>query len=127
MPSLPSSNKSLAYTVSSTPPHLSHTAVTPPGPNELLIRVHAAAINPADIQIWGSPLVGWLTGKEKGIGRDYAGEIVGVGERLRTAWEEGERVFGLFMRPVRILLVRRPVSATRNIWGKLLTVRGVDG
>jgi NADPH:quinone reductase-like Zn-dependent oxidoreductase len=101
MPSLPSSNKTLAYTLPNTHPHISHTAIPPPGPNELLIKVHAAAINPVDIQIWGSPLVGWLTGKkEKGIGRDYAGEIVGVGEQLRTQWEEGERVFGLFMRPM---------------------------
>jgi NADPH:quinone reductase-like Zn-dependent oxidoreductase len=107
MSSVITSNKSLTYTQPSTSPHINHTPVTPPGPNELLIKVHAAAINPADIQIWASPLVGWLAGrKEKGIGRDYAGEIVRVGERLKTKWYEGDRVFGLFMKPVCVLCLQ---------------------
>jgi len=105
MSSVATSNKSLTYTQPSTSPHINHTPITPPGPNELLIKVHAAAINPADIQIWGSQLVGWFAGtKEKGIGRDYAGEIVRVGEGLKTKWSEGDRVFGLFMRPVCLLV-----------------------
>lgn len=99
--SLPSSNTSLTYTHPSTPPHLTHTRLTPPGATELLIKVHAAAINPVDIQLWGNPVVGWVAGKkEKGIGRDYAGEIVAVGEELKGKWEVGEKVFGLFSRPV---------------------------
>jgi NADPH:quinone reductase-like Zn-dependent oxidoreductase len=101
MSSVATSNKSLTFTNPSTSPHINHTLVRPPGPNELLIKVHAAAINPLDIQIWGSSLVGWFTGKkEKGIGRDYAGEIVAVGKHLETKWREGDKFFGLFMRPV---------------------------
>lgn len=98
--SLPSNFKSLTYTAPSTPPHLTHSPLAPPAPNEVLIKVHAAAINPVDIQLWANPLIGWLAGKkEKGIGRDYSGTIVGVGRELQEKWEEGAEVFGLFNRP----------------------------
>lgn len=101
MTDLPSFYKSLTYTQPSTPPHLTHTPLTPPGPNELLVKVHAAAINPVDIQLWGNPVIGWLAGKkEKGIGRDYSGVIVGVGEELKGKWDVGDEVFGLCSRPV---------------------------
>lgn len=96
------SNTSLTFTQPSTPPHPTYTPIRSPGSNELLIKVHAAAINPVDVQIWGSPLIGWLAGNRvKGIGRDYAGEIVAVGAGLHSKWSEGDRVFGFFMRPVR--------------------------
>lgn len=99
---LPDSVVSLTYTSPSTEPHLTHTTVTPPTPNELLIEVHAAAINPVDIQLWGNPVIGFLAGKkEKGIGRDYAGRVLAVGEALKgKGWEEGVEVFGLMNRPV---------------------------
>ncbi|KAJ6201439.1 hypothetical protein J3E72DRAFT_409561, partial [Bipolaris maydis] len=100
--SLPESNISLTYTTPSSPPHLTHTPVPTPSPNELLIKVHAAAINPVDIQLWGNPIVGWLAGKkEKGIGRDYSGVIVAVGDEVKKQgrWEVGDEVFGLYNKP----------------------------
>lgn len=99
---LPESMVSLTYTSPSTAPHLNHAPVTPPAPNELLIEVRAAAINPVDIQLWGNPVIGFLAGhKEKGIGRDYAGRVVAVGEALKgKGWDEGVEVFGLMNRPV---------------------------
>jgi NADPH:quinone reductase-like Zn-dependent oxidoreductase len=105
--SLPESNTSLTYTTPSSPPHLTHTPIPTPSPNELLIKIHAAAINPVDIQIWGNPVVGWLAGnKEKGIGRDYSGVVVAVGDDLKKqgGWEIGDEVFGLCNRPVSSLL-----------------------
>lgn len=102
-PSLPESNTSLTYTQPSSTPHLTHTPVSQPGPKDILVKVKAAAINPVDIQIWGNPVVGWLAGKkEKGIGRDYSGEIVAVGEEVKKSgkWEVGDEVYGLCNRPV---------------------------
>ena len=98
---LPSDFKSLTYTTPSTPPHLSYFPLTPPGLNELLVKIKAASINPVDLQFWHSPLIGFLAGKkEKGIGRDYAGTVVGVGKDVK-GWEEGVDVFGMLNRPVR--------------------------
>lgn len=58
--------------------------------------------DPVDIQLWGNPVIGWLAGKkEKGIGRDYSGDIVAVGEEAKSGkWEVGDEVFGLCNRPV---------------------------
>jgi NADPH:quinone reductase-like Zn-dependent oxidoreductase len=95
---LPENNTSLTYTQPSTPPHLTHTPLAEPGPNDLLIKIHAAAINPVDIQLWGNPVIGWLAGKkEKGIGRDYSGEVVAIGEELQKSgkWNIGDEVCGL--------------------------------
>lgn len=99
----PESNTSLTYTSPESPPHLTYTPIPKPGPSEILVRVHAAAINPVDIQLWGNPLIGLFFGKkEKGIGRDYAGTIAAVGSVLSRSsqWQIGDRVFGLCNRPV---------------------------
>jgi NADPH:quinone reductase-like Zn-dependent oxidoreductase len=68
-----------------------------------LVKIKAAAINPVDIQLWGNPVIGWLAGKkEKGIGRDYSGEIIALGDEAQKSgkWEVGDEVFGLCNRPV---------------------------
>jgi NADPH:quinone reductase-like Zn-dependent oxidoreductase len=101
--SLPESNTSLTYTQPCSQPHLTHTPIPTTGPQEVLVKIKAAAINPVDIQLWGNPIIGWLAGgKEKGIGRDYSGEIVALGEEVRKSgkWEVGDGVFGLCNRPV---------------------------
>ena len=98
--SLPESYKSLTFTQPETPPHLTHLPVPNPGPTDLLIKVKAAAINPVDIQIWGNPVIGFLAGKkEKGVGRDYAGTVVAVGDEVNENWNVGDEVFGLCSRP----------------------------
>jgi NADPH:quinone reductase-like Zn-dependent oxidoreductase len=102
---LPDSNTSLTYTSPSSPPHLTHTPLPALGPHDIIVKVHAAAINPVDIQLWGNPLIGFLfSKKEKGIGRDYAGTIAALGSALQNSsqsrWEVGDRVFGLCNRPV---------------------------
>jgi NADPH:quinone reductase-like Zn-dependent oxidoreductase len=101
---LPESNISLTYTQPSSQPHLTHTALPKPGPNEILVKIKAAAINPVDIQLWGNPVIGWLAGKkDKGIGRDYSGEVATVGEDVgKGQWRVGDEVFGLCNRPVRV-------------------------
>ncbi|KAG4437517.1 hypothetical protein IFR05_006989 [Cadophora sp. M221] len=61
--------------------------------NEILVKVHAASINPCDIQLWRSGLVGVVTG-DKGMGKDFSGTVVAVGEKV-TSWAEGDEIFGL--------------------------------
>lgn len=100
---LPESNTALTYTQPSAQPHLTHTPLAAPKPNELIVKIKAAAINPVDIQLWGNPVVGWLAGKkEKGIGRDYSGEVVAIGEELKKSgkWKIGDEVYGLCNRAV---------------------------
>ncbi|KAH6637713.1 hypothetical protein C7974DRAFT_450714 [Boeremia exigua] len=125
-PPLPDSNTALTFTAPSTPPHLTHTPLPTPSPTQLLLRLHTAAINPVDIQLWASPLLGLLAGRrEKGLGRDYAGTVAAVGAGLKGRWEEGERVFGLVNRPAgegafsRYLLVepgKEPVARVPRAW-----------
>ncbi|KAF1946400.1 NAD(P)-binding protein [Clathrospora elynae] len=100
---LPESNISLTYTQPSSRPHLTHAPLPTLKHEELLVKIKAAAINPVDIQLWGNPVIGWLAGKkEKGIGRDYSGEVVAVGDGLKDkgTWEVGDEVFGLCNRPM---------------------------
>jgi NADPH:quinone reductase-like Zn-dependent oxidoreductase len=70
-----------------------------PEANEILVRVHAVSVNPADwYGIAGRPLVARpLTGlfrpKEPRIGVDYAGVVEAVGSAV-TRFEPGAAVFG---------------------------------
>jgi NADPH:quinone reductase-like Zn-dependent oxidoreductase len=123
------SNTSLTYTTPSSTPHLTHTPIPPLGPNEILVKIHAAAINPVDVQLWGNLLIGFLFGaKEKGIGRDYAGTIAALGPALQKSsnWEIGDRVFGLCNRPVgegtfaqylKTTPISEPVAKMPRAWG----------
>ncbi|KAL6709586.1 hypothetical protein ACN47E_001521 [Coniothyrium glycines] len=98
---IPASNLSLTYTTPESLPRLTHTAIAPPTPTQVVVAIKAAAINPVDIQLWGNPVLGWLAGAtEKGIGRDYSGEIVAAGsDAARRGWDVGTAVFGLCVRP----------------------------
>ncbi|KAF2500551.1 GroES-like protein [Lophium mytilinum] len=96
---LPPTSKSLTFLAPASPPHVISTPLAPPAASELVVKVHAAAINPVDIQLYNSGLLGWLAGKkEKGIGRDYSGTVVAVGASVK-GWKEGDEVFGLITRP----------------------------
>lgn len=80
---------------------LKHTEVQVPRPKagEVLVRVRAASINPADVFILsGSP---WILRLSNGLkqpkhavrGMDLAGEVVAVGEGV-TRWRVGDAVCG---------------------------------
>ena len=62
---------------------LREIAVPKPGPDEFLVRVRAAALNPKDILVSRGKFA-WLSGKHfpRGLGYDWAGENVESGERL---------------------------------------------
>ncbi|PQE29921.1 hypothetical protein CJF32_00000591 [Rutstroemia sp. NJR-2017a WRK4] len=95
MASLPSSYNALRFstlagplTIESKPISTLQTAST------LLIRVHYASINPVDTQLWRAGIVSVVSG-EKGMGRDFSGTIVAIGDRAKGNWSIGDEVFGL--------------------------------
>lgn len=73
--------------------------VPAPGPHDVLIRVEAAALNPADVfMMRGRPRVlrvvaGARRPRVKVRGSDVAGEVVAAGAKV-TRWRRGDRVFG---------------------------------
>jgi NADPH:quinone reductase-like Zn-dependent oxidoreductase len=70
-----------------------------PGPKQVLVRVRAASVNPADVfTMRGVPRVlrlgsGLVRPHKRVRGMDLAGEVVAVGAKV-TRWRAGDRVFG---------------------------------
>jgi NADPH:quinone reductase-like Zn-dependent oxidoreductase len=70
-----------------------------PGDDQMLVKVHAAAINPLDWhRLRGTPYVmrlgeGFGTPKEPRLGIDFAGEVVAVGPKV-TRYQPGDQIFG---------------------------------
>ena len=65
---------------------------------EVLVKVHAASINPVDVQLWRSQLTGIVAG-DKSLGRDFSGTVVQLGKDVQ-GWEEGDDIFGLVFEAV---------------------------
>jgi NADPH:quinone reductase-like Zn-dependent oxidoreductase len=68
-----------------------------PANNQVLVRVHAASVNPLDLTIRGPwflrPLFGLRKPKETRLGVDYAGTVETVGKNV-TNFKPGDEVFG---------------------------------
>lgn len=68
-----------------------------PNDNQLLVRVHAASLNPLDLTIRGlwllRPLSGLRKPKDTRVGVDYAGTVEAVGKNV-TQFKPGDEVFG---------------------------------
>lgn len=83
--------------------HLRDVPIPAPGPNELLIKVHAVALNPVDEHYVFHPIA---EQEERIIGTDFAGVVVGAGEQLKGSNDvrvkEGARVAG-FLQGGRLL------------------------
>jgi NADPH:quinone reductase-like Zn-dependent oxidoreductase len=70
-----------------------------PKDNEVLIKLHAASVNPLDLfTMRGAPLIRLLPGlrtpKDKRIGVDVAGRVEAVGRNV-TQFKPGDEVFGV--------------------------------
>jgi NADPH:quinone reductase-like Zn-dependent oxidoreductase len=68
-----------------------------PNDNQLLIKVHAAAVNPLDLTITGPlalrPISGLRKPKETRVGVDYSGTVEAVGKNVIN-FKPGDEVFG---------------------------------
>ncbi|CUS20881.1 LAQU0S02e00496g1_1 [Lachancea quebecensis] len=63
--------------------------------SEVVIKVHAAALNPVDFLLQGLAY-SWLSGRgPKCFSRDYSGEVVKVGANV-TDYKVGDKVAGMF-------------------------------
>jgi NADPH:quinone reductase-like Zn-dependent oxidoreductase len=96
-------------------PEVQHDLGIPsPDMGQILVRVHAVALNPSD---WMS--LDTVARPGAGLGYDFAGEVVEIGPWMgsRCQWAPGDRVAG-FVHACRLLL---PVSSTEG----LLTVQAM--
>ncbi|KAL2417772.1 hypothetical protein ABEF95_010229 [Exophiala dermatitidis] len=89
--------KSWVYTKPSYPDtlHLSTTDVpSTPSPGHILVQIHAASLNPVDIQLMNLPLhsLPYLNGP-KVPGRDFAGTVLAAGEG--TEFKKGDEIYGI--------------------------------
>lgn len=68
-----------------------------PNDNQLLVKVHAAALNPLDFTLTGPlflrPMSGLRKPKDTRLGVDYAGTVESVGKNV-TKFKPGDEVFG---------------------------------
>jgi NADPH:quinone reductase-like Zn-dependent oxidoreductase len=86
-----------------------------PGPDDVLIKVHAVSINALDFHIVrGAPYLmrlgeGWGTPNEIGLGADYAGTVEAVGAHV-TQFKIGDPVYG--------------ASAANRAFAEYVVVRG---
>ncbi|KAF2724432.1 alcohol dehydrogenase [Polychaeton citri CBS 116435] len=93
------------YTHSGYPQSLQFSTVSAPtledvNPNHILVKIHAAALNPVDIQmmnlpIWSIP-VHTFNGP-KVSSSDFSGTVLAAGQR--TGFKQGDEVFGVTMSP----------------------------
>ncbi|MCJ1278803.1 hypothetical protein MMC21_006621 [Puttea exsequens] len=75
---------------------LNHAAPLPPnaqhlGPTDILVKVAAAALNPADYKVPELPIIGRLVvGVPASPGMDFVGEVVAAGSRLKKDGGQGK-------------------------------------
>lgn len=65
--------------------------------NRLVVEVKYVGLNPVDLKIkngYTKAIYG-----EAGLGREYSGAIIQVGENLKDQWNEGDEVFGIYFHP----------------------------
>lgn len=94
----PTVNNALRFTAPASDLEVVKKDIPPLPAHEILVKVHAASINPVDIQLWRSPLVAVVAG-DKGMGRDFSGTVVAVGSNVK-GWSEGDDIFGLLFSAV---------------------------
>lgn len=74
--------------------HINENAPKPiPGDDEILVQVHAMAINPVDYKLTESPAPLRLFGTTFIPGADFCGKVAAVGKKV-DEFKIGEMVFG---------------------------------
>lgn len=98
MPSEPT--RQLTFTVPGSHPHWTYGSVELPiGRSQLLIRIEACSFGSVDLAILNTTSL-WGSVGEKGLGRDFSGVVVEVGNSLKGKWSQGDEVCGMYFHPV---------------------------
>lgn len=114
----PTSNKRLTYREPGSDLDLVEQDIQSLATTEVLVKVHAASINPVDTQLWRSQLAGMVkVPGGKGMGRDFSGTVVEVGSDVK-GWTEGDDIFGLYFQAVGSHGTRGLDSTDENTAGK---------
>ncbi|CCH62706.1 hypothetical protein TBLA_0I00430 [Henningerozyma blattae CBS 6284] len=91
--------KSLVFQSNTGPIDFSYEAKikTPIPKDKLVVQISHVGLNPVDLKIKN----GYTTSiyGEIGLGREFAGTIIMVGENLINKWREGDEVYGIFYHP----------------------------
>ncbi|KAM9892185.1 hypothetical protein OXX80_010152 [Metschnikowia pulcherrima] len=68
-----------------------------PSEDNILVKVHAAALNPVDVIVKNS-FPPWLAKGDKGFGMDYSGDVVAIGSSAAASsgLSAGDRIAGLY-------------------------------
>ncbi|MET0457377.1 MAG: alcohol dehydrogenase catalytic domain-containing protein, partial [Mycobacterium sp.] len=74
-------------------PAVAEVAKPRPGPGEVLVRVHAAALNRVDLRMSQGMVHGSAGGLGQVCGMEFSGEIEDVGPEV-AEWSPGQRVMG---------------------------------
>lgn len=92
-------NRSLGFSIvkDSLPVKVEKGKFILPSKDVILVKVHAAALNPFDLLIKNS-LLPWIFKGDKGFGNDYSGEVAAIGSRAAesTGFSVGDRIAGLY-------------------------------
>jgi NADPH:quinone reductase len=107
--------RAITQDATTTTPALRDDLATPAvGDNQVLVRVHASAVNPVDNAIAAGMLTGMIDHDYPVIlGRDYAGVVEQLGDGV-TRYSIGDRVYGF-------LLHANP-TVHHGSWAELITV-----
>ena len=90
--------KAVFYTEHGTPDVLQVGELPIPVPQDgqVLVRVHAAAVNPIDRRLRGGELQEYISRTFPVVpGWDFAGDIVEIGPGVAGDWQLGDKVMGL--------------------------------
>lgn len=91
--------KSLIFYSKNHPPQFSYETkiLLPVSKSKLAVQVLYIGLNPVDLKIMNSYKNNM--NYEVGIGREYCGIIISVGEALDSEWNEGDEVMGIIWHP----------------------------
>jgi len=86
---------------------------TPIKSNTLVIQIKSSGLNPIDLKIKNAYSSNF--NYERGIGREYSGKIIAVGDKHKSSFKEGDEVCGLYFHPNSLGTISSDIQIDPNI------------